>query len=99
MATNTMVMQLVVMLTVAMTTTLAVKTLRLKTIGRARGYNQPQLSTVIGRIDQLTSLVNDLQTTVDEMFEMVNVINNTVDPTVISRFSFISSSYIILFYV
>ena len=88
MVTNTTVLQLGLILTAVVMTTCAVKTLRLKKIAlRSRGQNpSPQLMAVLDRIDQLTSLVSDLEASVDDLHDTVNAINNTVDPPVVCRF-------------
>ena len=87
MATSTAVLQLVVMMSLT-TTSLAVKGFRLRTVGvqRSRGYSPAHFTSVLGRIDQLTMLVNDLQWTIDEVQETVKKIDASVDPTVVSQF-------------
>jgi len=92
MATNRLVLQLVVMLTVTMTTTLAGRSFRLSAIApRTRAGQPPYFRIVLERIDQLTALVNDLQASVDEIQETVTIINATVNPPVVSELTNILS--------
>jgi len=93
--TNAVVLQLVLMMTTTMLSlSLAGKAFRLKTLGggvgqRSRGYYPPhpphEFDEVLDRLNKLTSLVNDLQATVDDVRDAVKTINATVDPPVTSQ--------------
>jgi len=91
MATNTVLLRLVLVMTLTMTTTLAGKGFRLRTLAiqqRARGYSPAaRMTDVLDRLDQLTALVNDLQASVDEVHETVKTIDADVDPAVVSQSS------------
>jgi len=82
MATNSVLRQLhlVVMLMMMMTTLTAGKRFRLRSLGLRARFPPSQLKVVLARLDQLTSLVNDVQQAVEDTQGTVNVIKARVDP-------------------
>ena len=96
MVTNSVVLQLAITLMVTLTTTFggSGKAFRLKTISqRSRSNSLPHYMAVLDRLDQLTSLVRDLQTAVDDMHDTVKMINDSVNPSVVRQFFILSLSY------
>lgn len=73
-----------VLLAVTVTTSLAGRKIWVRGFGH-RNRQQNSCGEVLQRIDQLTSLVNDLQGSVEEIHETVNDINATVDPRIVSQ--------------
>jgi len=93
--TTTFVLRLVLVMTMTAATTLAVKGFRLRTLGveRSRGYRPPppppphyyDLAAVLDQLDQLTTRVVELQSSVDEVHEAVRAINDSLDPAVVRQ--------------
>jgi len=78
---------LVLLLTVAvMATTTVEGVFRMRRVSvRSRPYGSTNLQTVLKRLDHLTSLVTEMQASVDDLTETVNVINATLDPPVVRK--------------
>jgi len=83
MTTNSLLLKLV-LVTVMLVTLIHGRRFRLKTFGRrSRRYQQPQqLTVVLKRLDQLMTTVNELQATVYDVRETINIVNDSVHPTV-----------------